>query len=134
MKEDFVPERYNTVMPYLILPNAGQFASFVEKVFGGKENEEIRHMRDDKTIMHSEINIGDVTIMFADSTKEYPPVPASLFIYVKDSDKTFQTALENGATEIMKVSDQPYGRSGGVADPFGNKWWITSEKKTDSNN
>jgi uncharacterized glyoxalase superfamily protein PhnB len=131
MKNDFVPQGYNTVMPYLILKNAIGFAEFVEKVFDGKENKEIRHMRNETTIMHGQIKIGDSIIMFSDSTDDYPPLPASLFIYVRDADESFKKAIDNGAAEIMKMSDQPYGRSGGVTDAFGNKWWITSEKKID---
>ncbi|WP_431200968.1 hypothetical protein ACQ86K_30970 [Mucilaginibacter sp. P19] len=26
----------------------------------------------------------------------------------------------------MPPADQPYGRSAGVKDPFGNTWWITN--------
>jgi uncharacterized glyoxalase superfamily protein PhnB len=49
-----------------------------------------------------------------------------MFIYVEDADKTFQLALRNGAESIMELTNQEYGRSGGIKDPFGNIWWITS--------
>ena len=85
-------------------------------------------MRDENTIMHAEIMIGDCTIMFADATKEFLPRPAGMFVYVENSDETFAKAIETGATEIMPVTDMPYGRSGGVTDSFGNQWWITTHK------
>ncbi len=121
-----IPANYHTVMPYLILENAGKFISFAEKVFGAKETYKV--MRDPKTIMHAEIMIGDSTIMFADTTESYKPMPAALFIYVDNADERYEKALVAGAIAITKVADQPYGRSGGILDPFGNSWWVTSIK------
>ena len=83
-------------------------------------------MRDEKIIMHAEIRIGECTIMFADSTDEYTTRPAGLFVYVDNADETYKQAIEAGATSLTKLSNQPYGSSGGVTDPFGNTWWITS--------
>jgi uncharacterized glyoxalase superfamily protein PhnB len=45
---------------------------------------------------------------------------------VDDADKTYETALNNNAITVTEISDQSYGRSGGVKDLFGNTWWITS--------
>ena len=55
-------------------------------------------------------------------------MPAGLFIYVEDADETYKKAIEEGATVVTTLSDQAYGRSGGVKDPFGNTWWITAAK------
>ena len=49
-----------------------------------------------------------------------------MFVYVEDADETYKKAVENGAETVMPPDDQPYGRSCGVTDPFGNVWWITS--------
>jgi PhnB protein len=49
-----------------------------------------------------------------------------MFVIVPDADRTYEKALANGATTIMPPADQEYGRSGGVTDPYGNVWWITS--------
>ena len=119
-----IPEGYQTVMPYLIIENAAAFIEFTKKVF----NAELlgKHMRDETGIMHAEIKIGSSVIMFADSTEQYLPMPAGLFIYVDDADKSYESALDNGATAVTELADQSYGRSGGVKDIFGNVWWITS--------
>ena len=122
------PKGYQTVMPYLIVDGAANFIDFTKKVFNAVEKEEMRSMRDEKTIQHSEIMIGDSTIMFADSTENYKSSTAGLFIYVENADKTYQKAIDEGATTIMELSDQDYGRTCGVKDPFGNVWWITSVK------
>ena len=54
--------------------------------------------------------------------------PAGMFVYVEDADETYHKALAEGAKSIMPPSDQEYGRSGGVIDPFGNTWWPTTGK------
>ncbi|RYY21762.1 MAG: VOC family protein [Chitinophagaceae bacterium] len=121
------PQGYNQVMPYLILENANAFQTFMETVFHAEEKMKV--LRDDKTIMHAELRLGDVVIMFAQSSNEFPPTPGAFFIYVNDADATFNDALANGATKLQDVTDQDYGRSGGVKDSNGNTWWITAEKK-----
>lgn len=125
-KDPGIPANYQTVMPYLILSDASNFIAFAEKVLGAKETYKV--MRDEKTIMHAEIMVGECTIMIADATDKYRHQPGSFFIYVTDADETFKKALEAGATVLNEPSDQPYGRSGGVTDPSGNSLWFTSVK------
>ncbi|MEJ7680943.1 MAG: VOC family protein [Segetibacter sp.] len=122
-----IPTGYQRVMPYLIIKNATVFFNFMQKVF--EATEKMKIMRDDTHIMHGELQIGESTIMFADSTEEFKPQTAGLFVYVQDADETYNKALEEGATSVTAMSKQDYGRSGGVLDPFGNVWWITSVKK-----
>lgn len=125
-KDPGIPANYQTVMPYLILKDAADFILFAENVFGAKQT--YKTMRDEKTIMHAEIMVGECTIMIADATEKYPPQPGGLFVYVKDADETFRIAIKAGAKTLTEPSDQPYGRSGGVTDPSGNSWWFVSIK------
>ena len=76
--------------------------------------------------MHGEIMVGKSTIMFADSNDQYTPRPAGLFIYVENADEAYARAIARNATTVSELVNQAYGRSGGVLDPFGNTWWITS--------
>ena len=64
--------------------------------------------------------------MFADSTDQFQTRTGGFFIYVPDADATYAKALAAGATSLTPVSDMPYGRSGGIVDPFGNTWWPTT--------
>ncbi len=121
-----IPNNYQTVMPYLIVKDAAKFIVFMQKVFDAEEAN--KSMRDERTIMHGEIMVGGSTIMFADSTEKFNVQTSGLFIYVDDADIAFKKAIDAGATTLMEVADQTYGRSGGVKDPFGNVWWITSMK------
>lgn len=123
-----LPSGHQTIMPYLILKGAAQFIDFTKKVFDAKDSNE-QVLRDDGTVQHAEIILNDSTIMVTDEIKDWPQQNANLFVYVPDADETYKKALENGATSLMELSDQDYGRTCGVTDPFGNIWWITSIKQ-----
>jgi PhnB protein len=124
MEKPLIPEGYQQVMPYLILQNAGDFFDFMEKVFGATEK--YKAMRDETRIAHAELQVGESTIMYASSTDQWKTQTAGMFIYVANADETYARALAEGAVSVMQMSDQSYGRTGGVVDPFGNVWWITS--------
>jgi PhnB protein len=125
MKNVSIPEGYQQIMPYLIIKDANGFLDFTKFVFDAEEK--FMQMRDENTIMHGEVQIGTSVIMFADSTAEFPPQTAGIFVYVDNADEVFRKALEEGAVGIMDIADQSYGRCCGVQDPFGNTWWITSD-------
>lgn len=123
-----IPDGYPAVMPYLILKNAEAFIAFTQNVFNAKSK--YKELREDgHTIRHAEMEISGSVIMCAESTEEFPVQTANLFIYVDDADESYATALKNGATSVNEPADQSYGRSGGVSDPNGNVWWITSVAK-----
>lgn len=82
-------------------------------------------MRDEQTIMHAELCIGDTTIMLAYSTEKFKPHTAGFFIYVDNADETYSRTINANAKTVMEGQDQSYGRSG-IEDPFGNIWWVTS--------
>lgn len=121
--------KYPTVVPYLILKKAQNFIDFCEIVFSADLL--LKKMREDVpgSIMHGELQIGDSILMFADETEEFRMQVASLFITVEDADEAFQKALDHGAIIVSDLSDQTYGRGGGIKDPQGNTWWITAPIK-----
>lgn len=123
-----IPAGHQAIMPYLILKDASKFIDFTKNVF----NAAVSHdpvVREDGTIMHAEINISGSTIMFTDLTQDWKQETANLFVYVANADESYQKALDHGAVSLMGLSDQDYGRTCGVTDPFGNVWWITSVNK-----
>ncbi len=118
-----IPKGHQAVMPYLMMEDAAAFIDFIKTVF----NAEMTHesMRDG-IVGHCEAQISGGTIMFSNSRDEWKPATGNMFVYVPNADEAYRRALEAGATTVMEMSDQNYGRSGGVTDPFGNVWWITS--------
>ena len=120
-----IPEGEQAVMPYLMLHDAPAFIDFVKNSFKGELT--YKKLRDDnQKIMHAQVKVSGSTIMFCEATDQWTPQPASMFVYVDNADESYAAALENGATSIMELTDQPYGRTCGVKDPCGNTWWVTS--------
>lgn len=118
-----IPEGHQALMPYLMLPDAAGFIEFIKTVF----NAEMTHQSErDGLIGHCQAMISGSTIMFSSSTDRWQPATANMFVYVDDADAVFAKAIESGATEVMAMADQDYGRSGGFEDPNGNVWWVTS--------
>ena len=120
-----IPYGLHTVTPYVIVENAQAHLDFVTKVFDAGERELIRGP--DGRIGHAEVTIGDSVIMLADKPQNREAMPASLYLYVDDTDARYKRALEAGATSVMEPADQFYGdRNAGVKDPTGNIWWIAT--------
>jgi len=100
--------------------------NFTQAVFNAKLTTDMHKLHENGTVMHSEITIGGSTIMFTDATEQWKEQTANLFVYVDDADETYKKAIASGATTVMELSDQNYGRTCGVSDPLGNVWWITA--------
>jgi uncharacterized glyoxalase superfamily protein PhnB len=120
-----IREGFHTITPYLIVNDAVRFIDFLKASFGAEEK--LRVPRPDGTIMHAEMRIGDSPLELSDGSEQYRPRPASIHLYLPDTDAAYQKALAAGATSIHEVREMPYGeRSGAVTDPFGNNWYIAT--------
>lgn len=127
------PDRYRTVTPYLIEPNAAEAIAYYQSVFGAVE--ELRMPMPGGKVGHAELRIGDTIIMLADefpemnarSPKAIGGTPLSLMLYVGDADAVAARAVAAGAKLLQPVKDQFYGdRSGTIEDPFGHRWTIAT--------
>lgn len=119
-------EGFHSVTPYIIVPGAARFIDFMKQVFGAEEKFRAP-TPDGSRIMHAEVKIGDSMIELSDGNEQYGSRPASIHLYLPDTDGAYQRALEAGASSLHAVEEMPYGeRSGGVRDPFGNHWYIAT--------
>ena len=128
-----VPDGYHTLTPYLRVDGGAAAIEFYKKAFGATEL--FRFPRQDGRIGHAEIQIGDSRIMLSD---EFPEMgfagpktrggtSVQLLIYTDHCDAMVERAVAAGATLTRPVADQFYGdRSGGVTDPYGHVWWIST--------
>ena len=118
-----VPEGYHTVTPYIVSSDAEQLLTFLKKAFGASDQEVMR--APDGSIWHADIMVGDSHIMMSQSNAQHSAMPASIYLYVSDTDATYRAALAAGATSTMEPADMFYGdRNAGVKDAQGNIWWI----------
>jgi PhnB protein len=125
---------FHSVTPYLIARGASAAIEFYKQAFGAVEL--MRAPAPDGQLMHSELQIGDSHLMMADEHPDMGYVspltlgksPVAFMLYVEDADAVYQQAIAAGAKSVRPMSDQPYGRSGCVEDPFGYQWYVTTHK------
>jgi uncharacterized glyoxalase superfamily protein PhnB len=119
------PEGVPSVQPYLHLRDSEKMIPFLENAFGGVVTGHVP-MSPEGHVLHATIQIGDNTLEVDEAHGEFQPMPCHLHLHVDDADAIHARALRAGATLVDAPSDRPYGRSGGVKDPFGNTWYMTS--------
>ena len=118
-------EGLRSVAPYLHPLRGAMLIEFLKKAFGAEEV--YRAQSPEGVIHHAQVRIGDSVIGLGDAHGIYQPMPSTLHLYVTDADTTYEQALRAGANSIQPPADQPYGeRNAGVADPFGNRWFIAT--------
>jgi len=128
-----IPDGYHSVTPHLCIMGAAHAINFYKKAFLATER--MRFMEPGGKVAHAEIQIGDSIVMLSD---EFPEMdarsprsiggsPVSVYLYVDDVDVTFNRAIAAGAKVKRPVADEFYGdRVGGLEDPFGRIWWIST--------
>lgn len=120
------PFGLRTVTPYLVNKNAGRVIEFLKEVFGAEVRGEIQY-RENGSIQHAEIALGDSVIMIGEPMEGVQSMPGMFYVYVDDCDATFHKARQAGGTILMNMADYPHGdRYGGVTDMAGNVWWIVT--------
>lgn len=120
-----IPDGYHTLTPYIVNKDASKVIEFLKEAFGA---EEIRRTDlPNGRVANAELRIGTSMVMVAEAQEEYGPKPATIYMYVTDTDGLYKKAIDAGAKSIMEPSDQFYGdRNAGVEDLAGNQWWIAT--------
>jgi uncharacterized glyoxalase superfamily protein PhnB len=120
-----VPKGYHTVTPYLVVKGAGKLITFLQRAFDAKVVD--RMNMPDGSVAHAALRVGDSMVMLGEAGGKWKPMPAMIYLYVKDVDATYRRALRAGAKSVMKPANQFWGdRHGGVKDAHGNQWWIST--------
>jgi PhnB protein len=121
----YKPQGWQNVIPYLMAQDARGVLSFAQEVFGAELIEVVE--REDGSVMHAELRIGDSIVMVAQGNERFPALPAMLYVYVEDCDAVYQKGLAAGATSLREPTTEFYGdRSGGFGDSSGNQWWVAT--------
>jgi len=132
-----VPDGFNTVSAYLVVPDSGKAITFYQKAFGAKEKYRMAGPGG-QGVMHAEIQIGDSTVMLSDenpawgsqSPQTLGGTPVALLIYTEDVGAAFERAVQAGCTVEMPVADMFWGdRYCKLRDPFGHLWQIATHKE-----
>lgn len=129
-KVSYRPEGYHNLTPYLIVKDGAAAIEFYTAAFGATVTE--RMTTPEGRVRHAELMIGDSPVMLGEdqtvsvqATPHYAPM--SMYAYVEDADAVFAKAIAAGAQEVAPVTQKFYGnREGGVTDPFGITWWLST--------
>jgi PhnB protein len=108
-----------TVTPSLLLKGAAEYVEFLKRALGAVD--EMRAPGPSGELRYGRVRVGDAAIELG----EGDPMPGSFMLYVPDPDALYQQAIAAGATSIMPLGNQPYGRVGGVQDEAGNQWFFS---------
>ena len=118
-----IPEGYHTVVPYIVAADAEALLEFLKTGLKATEHDVMRYP--DGRVWHGDVVIGDSHVMLSQETEKHPAMPATLYLYVPDTDAAYRTALAAGATSVMEPATQFYGdRNAGVKDSNGNMWYF----------
>ncbi|MER3435016.1 MAG: glyoxalase [Leptolyngbya sp. ERB_1_1] len=125
MVDNFIPDGFHTVTPYLTVQGANQLLEFVKTAF---DAEEVLCMKQsDGTIRHAAVRIGDSMVELAEARREWTPMPGAIHLYVSDTDAVYERSLQAGATSLQEPTEMDYGERGAaVKDPVGNHWYIAT--------
>jgi PhnB protein len=133
-KVSAVPKGMHTVTANLVFKDTAQAIDFYQRAFAARELSRMPSP-DGKGVWHAEIQIGDSVIYLNDESPMGHTVAATpehratcaIQLYVKDCDAWVARAIEAGARPFMPLADMFWGdRMGGVTDPFGVAWMIST--------
>ena len=121
---------FHTITPYLQVREADALIHFITWAFGGQES--FRGGPGSEGGMHCEMRVGESMLMIGGGAAwRGSPKPTAIHLYVPNVDDLYNRALEAGATILSPLTEQPYGdREGCVKDPFGNHWYIATNRET----
>ena len=131
------PKGYRALTPSFVFKDSRKAIAFYKKAFRAKELT-MFNGSDGQSVMHATIKIGNSIVMMSDERTGMPcesaetlgKSPISLYLYVKDADKTYNKAVKAGASPVMPPEDMFWGdRMGAVKDPFGYSWTIATHTK-----
>ncbi|HEY3050676.1 MAG TPA: VOC family protein [Gaiellaceae bacterium] len=124
------PEDYPVVAPYLYYENAAAAMDWLIEAFGFTER--MRMARDDSTLDHGELIVGDSVVMLGQPGTDYQSpnsrggrATAGVHVYVDDVDAHYVRAKAAGAVINAEPTDQEYGdRRYDCEDLEGHDWFF----------
>jgi uncharacterized glyoxalase superfamily protein PhnB len=120
----YKPAGYTSVAPYLLVADADATFRFVEAAFGAQRLRVT--LREDGRTRHGEFRIDDTVVMLGEIPNGSG---AHVHVYVADVDATMAKAVAAGGKLIHPIVEQDGDRRGGVTDPAGTTWWLSTQTK-----
>ena len=128
-KVSWLAKGYPVLSSVTVLDDCPRAIEWYRNVLGAKQR--LRLDMPGGTVAHCELGFGDAVLMLGSPMPpQVPQRKASLAIYVKNCDATYNEALSAGARSLQEPADQFYGdRNARFEDPFGNEWSVMTHVK-----
>lgn len=123
-KVSWLAKGYPVMSPATVVDECARAIDWYKNVLGAKQK--LRLDMPGGMVAHCELAFGDAVLMLGSPMPpQYPAKRASLALYVRNCDATYQRALAEGAHSLQEPADQFYGdRNARFEDPFGNEWTV----------
>ena len=134
VKVSWLAKGYPVLSSVVVLDDCARAIDWYKQVLGAKQR--LRLDGPGGSVAHCELGFGDAVLMMGSPMPpQFPPKKASLAIFVKNCDATYNEALSAGARSMQEPTDQFYGdRNARFEDPFGNEWSVMTHIKNVSAN
>ena len=129
--------KYAPVAVYLMVNDGKAALDFYRRAFAAEVVETYPH---EGKLGHATLTINGGQVMLSDefpeamtgvrSPKSLGGTTCTVALTVDDADAWFERATQAGAEVVRTLSDEFYGRSGKVRDPFGHTWGIVGPGKS----
>lgn len=119
-KARYIPDGWQAVTPRIVVDQPENLVGFIKTVFGATGS-----YHPDRP---AELRIGESILMISGASA-LAVMPAFLYVYVEDTDATYQRALDAGATSVENPREMHYGdRRAMIRDSWGNTWQIATHR------
>jgi uncharacterized glyoxalase superfamily protein PhnB len=121
-----------TVTPHLYVQRrpgreAPQFIAFLQAAFGAEV--ELRHDAPDGRVEHAVVRIRGTAVEIGEGDEPQFDAPSALVVSLDDLDAAYEQALAAGATPLVEPASRTFGgHMAGVADVWGNEWFLASSR------
>jgi PhnB protein len=114
----WIPDGWRSVTPRLVAHDPAKLVQFLKDAFNATGE-----FRADRP---SVVTIGDSLVMVG-GVGPRAATAAFHYLYVEDTDATYNRAIKAGAVSLEEPTDVPYGdRRAMIKDPCGNDWQIAT--------
>jgi PhnB protein len=118
-----VPEGLLTVTPFLQVRGVDGLLDFARSAFGAETVG--RHADPQGVVRHAVMKLEGAAIELGEAHGQFPAIPAMLYVYVADVDRSYERAIAAGGESLKPPADQPYGhRTAAIRDAWGNQWYV----------
>jgi PhnB protein len=125
----YFAQQPRTVTPHLYVQRTAargtpQLIDFLQNAFGAQV--EMRHEAGGH-VAHAVLRLYGTALEIGEGSQPGLAAPAAFFVSVEDCDAEYERALTAGGRPLSPPAKQKFGgRIGGVADAWGNEWYVAS--------